>query len=350
MEKSREILKKLREKIKLVFLRVNLYVKLTVNKKGGKAMMGVEFSLEEGKRLELVEDFTLLRDYTENQKSLPKYSIIYDPLFRISPQGVKTFSGYYQVIKVNGNGEEQIGIVSKGYRPISTVAEVMYLLEKLKELKKEEDITVDVSISDNIPRIFFGFKKDVIEFPIIPYETLAGRSFLHPVYDTLDFEKLRKGIEIINSYTGEIANSLLGFWYRFICGNGLTERGVGLSFRHRFVVNKVLKFLEKIAKDISKVEETFLYREKSLMTPISDDEIEIFEVKRDLERYRIREEIISDYFKELNLIREVRGGKIPKWDFVNVLTALTTHRLKKFVLIRKFQKKAYELLSTFSRN
>lgn len=296
-----------------------------------------------GERLEFEEDFTRFKEWVKDGVNLPKYQVIYDPLFRINPQGVRTFSGLYQVIKLNG-GEEILGVVSSEYRPISTTRELEELIKFLQQ--KEEDFKIGkIEVIGGNIGVNITFSQNEIEIKeIIPYETLAGHSYLHRFYK-LPYEKLQRGISLLNGYVGQTSNAITGFWFRLICFNGLRSKGFGVSFKHRFLTKNLEEILRKVFIGRNKVERVFRQNPQALMKDIRKDYID--NLFNSLSRYGIRMEIKEAVAKEIELITEVRDGRIPKWDFVNVLTSLSSHTLNeksKFALRKALNNKAFQIL------
>jgi len=304
-----------------------------------------ELDKENGKRLELVEDFSLL------QEGLPKYRIIYEPLYGLNPRGVKTFSGFYQVWAVNGE-EKELGIVSKDYNPVSTVEEALVTLEYLN--KENEEVLLDVKPSFYSPKVEFIFMRSELKLDIIPYEYLAKRSFLHPLYETPSFEIIKRGLTLLNNYVGEVANTIAGLLQRVICRNGLTLKGISLKFRHRFL-NAEEQVREKVKKTAENVKvQSFKEKEEIFMKPVREGFISA--LVADFKRYKVKNEIVSSVEKEFDLIKEVRNGIIPLWDFIQVLTSITTYSLFEGNSLRakrsylrflksKFERQAFNMLS-----
>jgi len=295
-------------------------------------MVVYELDKKAGKRLELVEDFSLLRE------GAGKYTIIYDPLYRINEQNTKTFAGLYEVIGVNG-GEERIGFVSADYNPISTVEEALLAKEELEKVEREYAVRVRPDF--HLPEVEFEFPEtETVE--ITPYELLTGTSYLHEVYEMPEVETLKRGFSIINNYVGEFANALSNVWKRLICQNGLTDHGKGfLRFKHRFLPKEFAKWIRKTAQGVVHLE----VNPDVVMKPVK--EVEISELISDLKRYKVRGDILRDTLNEFEAIKAVRNGTVPLWDFVQVITALTTHRLRGrrfFYLRSKLGKKAFKML------
>jgi hypothetical protein len=298
-------------------------------------MVVYELDKKNGKRLELVEDFALLKD------GEGKYTIIYDPLYKINERGVKIFVGLYEVIGINGK-EERIGFVSADYNPISIVEESLLTKEQLEKDGEEFEISINPSFYQ--PKVEFIFEQSKFELDITPYEYITKRSFLHPTYDLQPYEVIYKGLTVLNSYTGTIANTLAGLFQRLICRNGLTLKGLALKFRHRFLEIEE-KIKEKVRKATELVKTQNIKDTQTLMKPIKRELVE--NLLDDLKRYRATEKIIDDTRRELILIQQTRNGEIPIWDYIQVLTALTTYKLnqKRFISLKnKLNKQAFKLL------
>ena len=296
--------------------------------------------------LELKDSRVVLEEsLKEFSDSLPSYKVIYDPLYRINEQGVKIFTGYFQVLKEDENGKVvDLGVISNDYKPISLKEELEIIFSSLKG----EEVKLTFFESEGIITIAVIPENNTIEADIIPYETLTRESYLHPISTHLDKEILEKGLLVTNSYAGEISNRIQGLYHRLICENGLTNE-FQVSFRHTITPEKVFETLKKVFDYTGKLE-ILLKKDPEKILKKHIDSREISEVVKDLKTYRVKEEIIQAFFNEIGLIRRVRENKVPVWDFVNVLTALTTHKLSNIYLKNKLNRRALSLLMYLSKN
>jgi hypothetical protein len=305
-------------------------------------MKGIKFTLDDkkGKRFEMVEDFT---DLGVDEK----FRIIYEPLYSINKNGLRTFEKTYAVYRENGE-RKKIGIVSADYTPVSIANEVKFVLDILKTDKDIDGIQV-VSMDESI-QVNILFKNNIIEFEnITPYEYITGYSNLYQSRFLTNHEILKKGLTIINSYVGKVANTVSNLIQRLICTNGVVEKSLGFRIPHKIKKQLIEKRIRKILELKGNIEKIFSLPnvEKELMKPLKEKEIaiELKTLREKFKVYNIAEREYQKVLSEIELIREARDGEITVWDFANIYSALATHRIKRRITLRnQFNKKFIEFI------
>jgi hypothetical protein len=303
-------------------------------------MQGIAFKLDEkeGRRLEILEDFTKF-GFGLNKK----FTISFEPLYQINSQGVKKFEDLYAVYR----GDSKIGVVSASYTPISLSNELEFLLDILKDYEEIEKI--DLKDGGDVININIILKNQEKKLNITPYEYLTKNSLIVNKLMLADKEILKKGLTLINSYIGRVANSLYNLLQRLICSNGAIDKSLGFKIYHRFkrenIENKLLKILKAKTQLDKLLEQPNI--ENKLMKPLSDKEIqeELIWLRHKIKAYNVSEKEYALALQELNLIQDVRDGKVPIWDMFNLYTAMATYRFeKKWYVKNNLYKKALELL------
>jgi hypothetical protein len=285
----------------------------------------IKFTLDgrEGKRLEIVEDFSRV--------GIDKrYKVIYEPLYSINENGLRTFEKVYAVYIENGT-REKIGIVSASYTPVSLSAEIEFLIDLIKKYEEIRDITL--SKNGEVVSIDLTLGNKRRELDIIPYEIIVGKSAFYNPYFEIDRELMERGFRVVNSYTGKVANSVNNLFKRVICKNGVIEKAVGFRIPHKIKKEEIERKLVKIINLKSRMDKLLGEKgiERKLMRTIKEKEV-IMELKWIKERFKIYNVAEKEYrnvLEEIKLMKEARDGKVKLWDFANIYTALATHRLNK---------------------